>query len=100
MKTKDVSKVFHFKYVYFGQPVSEYSVFRTTYIPKCTTMASYNAPHQVVVNAQKMSDNSNNIHFAGIRFICSPYLAIRSAHASFGLIMASYRPQMNLTPSK
>ena len=29
-----------------------------------------------------MSDNSNNVHFSGVRFICSPYLAIKSALAS------------------
>ena len=51
----------------------------TTYVPTSTikTMASYNASHQVVVNVEKMSDNSNNVHFSGVRFIYSPYLAIR-----------------------
>ena len=29
-----------------------------------------------------MSDNSNNAHFSGVRFICSPYLATKSALAS------------------
>ena len=47
-----------------------------------------------------MNDNSNNVHFFGVRFICSPYLAIKSALASLGLIMARCGPQMNLTPSK
>ena len=28
-----------------------------------------------------MSDNRNNVHFSGVRFICSPYLAIKSALA-------------------
>ena len=28
-----------------------------------------------------MSDDSNNVHFSGVRFICSPYLAIKSALA-------------------
>ena len=71
-------KVFHFNYVYFGHPVSENSVFRTTYIPICTfkAMTSYNASHQVVVSVQTMSDNCNNVHYSGVRFICSPYLAI------------------------
>ena len=36
----------------------------------------------------------------GLRFICSSYLAIRSALASLRPIMAGRRPQMNLTPSK
>ena len=45
-----------------------------------------------------MSDNSNNVHFLGVRFICSPYLAIKSALASLGPIMARCGPLMNLTP--
>ena len=44
----------------------------------------------------KMSDNSNNVHFSGVRFICSPYLAIKLALASLGPIMARCGPQMNL----
>ena len=47
-----------------------------------------------------MNDNSSNVHFSGVRFICSPYLAIKSALASLGPIMARCGPQMNLTPSK
>ena len=47
-----------------------------------------------------MSDNGNNVHFSGVRFICSPYLAIKSALASLGPIMARCGPQMNLTPLK
>ena len=50
-----------------------------------------------------MSDNSNNVHFSGVRFICSPYLAIKLALASLGLIMArcgaaneSYALKMNI----
>ena len=27
-----------------------------------------------------MSDNSNNVHFSDIRFICSPYLTIKIRH--------------------
>ena len=34
-----------------------------------------------------MCDNSNNVHFSGVRFICSPYLAIKLALASLGPIM-------------
>ena len=48
----------------------------------------------------KMSDNTNNVHFPGIRFICSPYLAIKSALASHGPIMTRRWPEMNLTSSK
>ena len=33
-----------------------------------------------------MSDNGNNVHFSGIRFICSPYLAIKSALASLVIL--------------
>ena len=39
-----------------------------------------------------MSDNSNNVHFSGVRFICSPYLAIKLAFASLGPIMARCGP--------
>ena len=44
-----------------------------------------------------MNDNSNNVHFSGITFICSPYLAIKSAFASLGPIMSL---QMNLNALK
>ena len=47
-----------------------------------------------------MSDNSNNVHFSGVRFSCSRYLAIKSALASLGPIMARCGPQMNFTPLK
>ena len=40
-------KIFHFKCVYVGQPVSEISKFLTAYIHKCTvkTIDSYNASY-------------------------------------------------------
>ena len=41
-----------------------------------------------------MSDNSNNVHFSGVRFIGSSYLAIKSALASLGPIMTRCGPQM------
>ena len=44
-----------------------------------------------------MSDNSNNIHFSGVRFICSPYLAIKSPLASLGPIMARCGPHSQLS---
>ena len=46
-KCKMCAKIFHFKCVYFSQPVSENSVFRTTFIHKCTvkTTDSRNASH-------------------------------------------------------
>ena len=47
-----------------------------------------------------MSDNSNNVQFSDVRFICSPYLAIKLAVALLGPIMARCGPQMNLTPSE
>ena len=48
-------KIFHFKGVYIGQPVSEISEFLTAYIRKCTvkTIVSYNASSYVEVNSQK-----------------------------------------------
>ena len=47
MKTKCVQKIFNFRCVYFGQPVSENSVFRNMYMHKQTfkTIISYNALH-------------------------------------------------------
>ena len=47
-----------------------------------------------------MSDNSNNVNFSGVRFICSPYLAIKLALASLGPIMSRCGPQMNLNALK
>ena len=38
-----------------------------------------------------MSDNSNNVRFSGLKFICSPYLAIKSALASLGPISGKIR---------
>ena len=40
-------KIFHFKCVYIGQPVSEISEFLTAYIHKCTvkTIVYYNASY-------------------------------------------------------
>ena len=89
------AKNFHFKCVYFRQSVSEISVFLTIYIHKCTvkTMVSYIASYYVLSKLTKMSDNSNNVHFSGVRFICSPYLVIKSALASLGPIMARCGPQ-------
>ena len=42
--------IFHFKFAYFGQQVSENSVFRTTYIHEHTvkTMISHNASHWAI----------------------------------------------------
>ena len=38
-----------------------------------------------------MNDNSNNVHFSGVRFICSPYLTdngqMRAANESYALKM-------------
>ena len=94
-------KIFHFKCVYIGQPVSEISEFLTAYIHKCTIKTIIFAMHPTKLKqTHKISDNSNNVHFSGVRFICSPYLAIKSALASLWPIMARCGPQMNLTPSK
>ena len=46
-----------------------------------------------------MSDNSNNVHFSGVRFICSPYLAIKSALADNRKMRAAnecYALKMNI----
>ena len=49
----------------------------------------------------KMSDNSNYVHFSGVSFICSRYLAIKWTYiASLGPIITRCGPQINLTPSK
>ena len=47
-----------------------------------------------------MSDDCNYVHFSGVRFICSPYLAIKPALASLGPMMTRFRPQLNIAPSK
>ena len=48
-------KIFRFKCVYFGQPVSENSVFQAAYIHKqmVKTMISYNASYLDRVNVKK-----------------------------------------------
>ena len=45
-----------------------------------------------------MSDNSNNGHFSGVRFICSPYLAIKSAreNGKMQAVNKSYAIKMNI----
>ena len=43
-----------------------------------------------------MSDNSNNVHFSGIRFICSPYLAIKSNNGKMWAANESYALKMNI----
>ena len=50
--------------------------------------------------AYKMSDNGNDAHFSGVRFICIPNFAIKSALASLRLIMIRCGLQINLTTSK
>ena len=43
-----------------------------------------------------MSDDSNNVHFSGIRFVCSSYLAMKSGIALLRPIMTKCGPQMNV----
>ena len=76
MKTESVSKffIFHFKCIYFGQKLSENSVFRTTYTSKYNINVQLKPGFlQRIALCQskftKMSDNSNNVHFSGVRFI-------------------------------
>ena len=45
-----------------------------------------------------MGDDSNNVHFSGVRSICSPYLAIKSVLALLRPIMTRCGPQLNLSP--
>ena len=48
----------------------------------------------------KISANSNNVHFSGVRFICSHCLTIKSVLASLWPIITRCRLQINLSPSK
>ena len=44
-----------------------------------------------------MSDNSNNVHFSGVRLICSPYLAIKSGNnGKMWAANESYTLKMNI----
>ena len=45
-----------------------------------------------------MSNNSNDAHFSGVRFICGPYLTNKSVLASLRPIMTRYGLQMNPMP--
>ena len=60
--------------------MSENSVFRTTYIHEQTvkTMISLKCIVLSWSKPTKISDNSNNVHFSDVRFICSPYLAFKA----------------------
>ena len=76
MKTESVSKffIFRLKCVYFGQKLSENSVFRTTYVSKYDTNVQLKPGFLQRIalclsKLTKMSDNSNNVHFSGVRFI-------------------------------
>ena len=80
MKTvQSVSKffIFHFKRVYFGQKLSENFVFRTTYVRKYDMNAQLKPGflQRIALCLTKMSDNNNNVHFSGVRFIWRPYFA-------------------------
>ena len=76
---QSVSKVFifHFKRVYFGQKLSENFVFRTTYIRKYDMNVQLKPGflQRIALCLTKMSDNNNNVHFSGVRFIRRPYFA-------------------------
>ena len=87
MKTK-CAKIFHFKCVYFRQSVSENSVFWTTFIHKCTVKTT-DSFQCIALSWSKISDNRNNVHFSAVIFICNPYVVIKSALHSFGMIMTN-----------
>ena len=74
------------------------SLFATTYLhkqtvnPQCITLSWS--------KFTKVSDDSNNVHFSGVRFLCSPFLAIKSVLALLESIMTRCGTQMNLRSSK
>ena len=63
-------------------------------------MVAYEPMHHIALEltSKKMSDNSVNVRFSGVRFICGPYLAIKSALASLGLIMTKFGYKWILCP--
>ena len=63
--------IFHFKCVYFGQKLSENFVFRTIYVRKYDMNVQLKSDflQRIALCLTKMSDNNNNIHFSGVRFI-------------------------------
>ena len=76
MKTEIVSNffIFHFKRVYLRQKLSENSVFRTTYVGKYDINVQLKLGFLQHISLHrskltKINDNSNNVHFSGIRFI-------------------------------
>ena len=75
MKTESVSKffIFHFKRVYLGQKLSENSLFRTTYVGKydINVQLKPGFSQHISLRRSKLTkiNNSNNVHFSGIRFI-------------------------------
>ena len=73
MKTESVSKcfIFHFKRVYFGQKLSKNFVLRTTYVRKYDINVQLKPAflQRIALCLTKMSDNNNNVHFSGVRFI-------------------------------
>ena len=82
MKTESVSNffIFHFKRVYLWQKLSENSVFRTTYVGKYDINVQLKPGFLQHISLRrskltKTNDNSNNVHFSGIRFIWRPYFA-------------------------
>ena len=78
-------KILQFRRAYYGQSVSENSVFWTNYTHKCTD-------ESIASNWSKLTkirNNSNNGHFSAVRFICSPDLAIKLTLASLQLILIS-----------
>ena len=78
-------KIFHFKYVDFGQPVSRIPYFELrTYVNKQLNNDFLRCIALSWSKLTKMSDNSNNVRSSGVRFFRSPYLVIKSALASLG----------------
>ena len=63
-------KIFHFKCVYIGQPVSDISEFLTAYIHKCTvkTIVPYNASYYASVNSKHQHPPPPQVDPGGIFF--------------------------------
>ena len=95
-------KIFLFKCVYFEQPVTGNFIFLTTYIHKQTvkTMISYNASQKSWNKPTKSVIIVIMFISSRVRFVCSPYLAIKSTLAALWPIMSRCGPQINLVPSK
>ena len=68
------AKNFNSKCVYFEQQLSKNSIFQTTYIRKYDINVQLKPGFLQLIELRQsklteMSDNINNVHFSGVRFI-------------------------------